>query len=34
MKLRQHKDLEARIKFKVQDLIDEHNNKWRHAINE
>lgn len=34
IQLRQHKDLEARIRFKVQDLIDEYNNKWRFLINE
>lgn len=32
MNLRHHKSLEARTKFKVQDLIDEYNNKWRFLI--
>lgn len=32
IELRNHKSLEARIKFKVQDLIDEYNDKWRYQI--
>lgn len=32
MDLRHHKNLEARIRFKVQDLIDEYNTKWRFLI--
>lgn len=32
MELRNHKSLEARIKFKVQDVIDEYNDKWRYQI--
>jgi len=32
--LRHHKDLEARIKFKVQDMIDEYNKHWRFIVAE
>jgi len=32
IQLRHHKALEARIRFKVQDLIDEYNTKWRFLI--
>ena len=32
--LRHHKDLEARIKFKVQDMIDEYNKHWRFVVAE
>ena len=34
MELRHDKTLDARIRFKVQDLIDEYNQKWRFSISD
>jgi hypothetical protein len=34
MELRHEKALDARIRFKVQDLIDEYNQKWRFLISD
>ena len=34
MELRHEKTLDARIRFKVQDLIDEYNQKWRFLISD
>jgi len=34
MDLRHDKSLEARIRFKVQDVIDEYNLKWRFLISD
>ena len=34
MDLRYEKNLEARTRFKVQDVIDEYNSKWRFLIND